>query len=252
MNRETPLELAARSFFEHVGYVVSRIPEANDDQRADYSIENAGERLIAEVKSRGPDEEFERQMERVGRASSEQSFGRANPISRQIREASGQLAATFPENPSWPRILVLVAAGDNPDLQVEQFRATLYGTIHLLRAGGVGAVAIPCFYFTFNDFYRFRDIDAAVVLTPRGALLWLNAFGKRRDRVRETTLFKKLSAVGAVTDPDLLERAGEAFLVDTDMDRRDEDVTLAHVRSKYGHPELITFKPKNFRAAVQR
>ena len=44
---------------------------------------------------------------------------------------------------------------------------------------------------------------------------------------------------------------GDAFLADTDIDRRDEAAMLSYVRRKYGRPELLTFVPTKFRAAVK-
>jgi hypothetical protein len=252
MVRETPEEWEARRFFESLGYVVTRLSESSDFQRADYSVENGVDHFLAEVKSRGPDEDFEQRMERFGRAQSQETIGRSNSISKQITGAAGQLAATAAENPSLLRVIVLVAAGDHPELQVDQFQATLYGKVDLLRADCAGVLAVPCFYFTFSDFFRLPDIDAAVVLAPAGARLCINSFAGRRDRLGESRLHKELSAAGAVTDPEAQERLGNAFLADdTDIDRRDEAAMLRYVRSKYGHPELLTFLPTIFRAAVR-
>jgi hypothetical protein len=251
MARETPEESEARRFFEFLGYVVTRVPESRDSQRADYSIENGADQFIAEVKSRGPDEHFEQRMERFGRAESQQTIGRSNPISKQISVAASQLAATTAGNQSLLRIVVLVAAGDDPELQVEQFQATLYGKVDLLREGRFGVVAVPCFYFTFNDFFRHPAIDAVVVLVPAGARLCINSFARQRDQLGESKLHKELTAVGAVTDPEAQERLGDAFLADTHIDRRDEAAMLGYIRSKYGHPELLTFAPTKYRAAVK-
>src|ERR1035438_2046029 len=68
MVRETPEEWEARRFFESLGYVVTRLSESSDFQRADYSVENGVDHFLAEVKSRGPDEDFEQRMERFGRS----------------------------------------------------------------------------------------------------------------------------------------------------------------------------------------
>ena len=247
---ETTEESEARRFFESLGYVVTRIPESSDGQQADYSIENGIDQFIAEVKSRGQDVEFERSMEQFGHAESQQTTGRSNPISKQISVATRQIAATADQEPSSLRVIVFVAAGDDPDMQVEQFQATLYGRVYLLREGDAGVVAVPCFYFTFSDFFRFNDVDAAVVITPAGARLYINSFAGRRDRLRQSKLHKVLSAAGAVTDPEAQEQRGDAFLADTDIDRRDETAILDYVRRKYGRPELLTFRPKKFRAAV--
>jgi hypothetical protein len=68
MKSETPEEIEARGFFEFLGYIVTRIPEARDGQRADYAIKDGTDRYIAEVKSRGPDQDFARQLQGPVRA----------------------------------------------------------------------------------------------------------------------------------------------------------------------------------------
>lgn len=250
MAKETPEELEARKFFECLGYVVTQVPESSGSERADYAVADGVDQFVAEVKSRGRDEAFERSMERFGHAESQQAVGRSNPISKQISVAAGQLASTAAESPGLLRIVVLVAAGDDPELQADQFQATLYGTVDLLREDVDGVVAVPCFYFAFSDFCRFPGVDAAVVLVPPAARLCINGFSRRRGRLAESNLYKVLSAAGAVSDPEAQERLGQAFLADADIDRRDEAAMLGYVRSKYGLPELLPFKPTKYRAAA--
>ena len=225
--KETPEEREVRKFFEHLGYTVTRVAEAEDAQTADYRVRVARERLLVEVKGRGPDVEFARQLDERSRAESEQPMARTNTISRQIREAADQLAATEPDDPLVCRLVAFVAAGDDPDLQVEQFQKTLYGIVDLVSQGGSGAIALPCFYFTFGDFFRFRHVDGAVVLSPRGARLCVNAFGQGIDRLRGSSLYERVAASEALTDPDVIEERGKAYLADTDIDRRDEAGVLA-------------------------
>jgi hypothetical protein len=256
MKSETPEEIEARGFFEFRGYIVTRIPEARDGQRADYSLKDGTDRYIVEVKSRGPDQDFASQLERGARAESKQPMGRTNTISRQVKEASDQLAATDPDDLSALRLIVFVAAGDDPELQVEQFKRTLYGIVDLLRQEASEAIATPCFYFTFNEFFRFPHVDGALVLFPMGAQktdvhLYANGYSCRSDRLRASKLYQQLALSGAVTDPVMLERAGKAFVADTDLDRRNEGAVLSYIRNKYGQPELLDVRFKKLRVAVK-
>ncbi len=256
MKSETPEEIEARGFFEFLGYIVTRIPEARDGQRADYAIEDGTDQYIAEVKSRGPDQDFARQLERGAIAESQQLIGRTNSISGQVKGASDQLAATEPDDPSALRLIVFVAAGDDPELQVEQFKSTLYGKVDLLRQEASEEIATPCFYFTFSEFFRFRHVDGALVLLPMGAQkigahLYANGYSCRSDRLRASKLYQQLSLSGAVTDPIMLEREGKAFVADTDLDRRNEGSVLSYIRNKYGRPELLDARFKKVRVAVK-
>jgi len=248
---ESPEELEAHRFFEHLGYAVSRIAETGSAQAADFRVRDSQEAFLVEVKGRGPNANFARQLEIEARAESEQRMARINTISRQVREAADQLAATDPDDRTSFRVLAFVAAGDDPDLQVDQFQKTIYGTVDLLTDTGSGATAMPCFYFTFSDFFRFRHIDAAVVLSPRGARLCINGFGGASHLLRASRLHSSFSSADAVTDPALVEGQGQAYIADTDFDRRDELAVLAYVREKYGRGELLPFKPTKLRVAMK-
>jgi len=120
------------------------------------------------VKKRIADAEFARQVEQFSWSETEDPIARTNVISRQIGDAADQLNATDPDDASALRLITFVVAENDPDIHVEQFQRTLFGTVDLLTESSGGVVAVPCFYFTFNDFFRFRCVDAAVILSPRG------------------------------------------------------------------------------------
>lgn len=248
---ESPEELEVRRFFEHLGYAVARIAEAAGVQTADYRARDSQHALLIEVKARGPDAEFARQLEIGARAESEQPMARTNTVSRRVREAADQLSATDPDDRTSFRLVAFVAAGDDPDLQVDQFQKTIYRTVDLLTETASEATAVPCFYFTFSDFFRFRHIDGGVVLSPRGAHFCINAFGERNQSLRDSSLYQGLSAADAVTDPAVLEMRAEAYIADTDLDRRDKAAVLAYVREKYRRSELLPFQPTKIRVAVK-
>jgi hypothetical protein len=250
-DREAPEESEARRFFESLGYVATRLPESSHSRQADYSVQNGVDQLLVEVKSRRRDEGFDQDLEQFGRAQSQQTLGRRNPISKQISDAAGQLAATAAENSSSLRLVVFVTADDDPKVQFDQVEATLYGKIDLLCEGSAGVVAVPCFYFTFSEFFRTPSVDAAMVLTPMGGRLLINAFSGRRGRLGASKLYQELLAAGAVTDSEAQELMGDAFLADTDIDRRDEAAILSYIRNKYGRPGLLAVVPTRFRAAIK-
>jgi len=247
--KESREETIARRFFETLGCSVERIAPAQDPQ-ADFRIQHESDRYIVEVKGRGPDQDFARQLRESGQAGSQAPMSRTNTISRQVSEAAGQLATTDPTDDASIRLMAFVAAGDDPELQVDQFQKTLYGTVDLLKEASPRPLAVPCYYFTHSDFFRYRHIDGALVLAPSGARLCVNDKGNHCSQLRASGLFTRLNAHGAVTDPERAESSGEGFIADTGHDRADEDGVLAYVREKYSRPELITFKPIKVRSAV--
>src|SRR3989442_9635215 len=116
---ETQEELIARRFFESLGCSVTRLPKIEGQPRAGYRVQDSANRYIVEVKGRGPDAEFARQLREHGSAGTQHRIARTNTISRQITEAAEQLEATDPNDTSSLRMIAFVAAGDDPDLQVD-------------------------------------------------------------------------------------------------------------------------------------
>lgn len=228
-----------------------RIPRATSGPSADFRAVSRTERLVVEVKSKDPDEDFARQLRVGSRAESEAPIARTNVLSARVGEAADQLAATAPRDKSLLRLVAFVAAQDDPDLQVEQFQRTIYGSVELLREGESRVRSVPCLYFTFSDFFRLPEVDGALVISPRGGRLCLNAFSARCAQLRATVLHARLAVSGAVTDPEVDERTGKLMIADTDIDRRNEAAVLAFVRKKYDRPELFAVAPKRIRVAVK-
>jgi hypothetical protein len=70
---------------------------------------------------------------------------RNSTISKQVVDADNQTRATSSNRALPLRLAVLVADGDAPDFQLEQFKATLYGLVYLLRDKLSAVESVPCF-----------------------------------------------------------------------------------------------------------
>lgn len=134
--KERPEERQVGRFFESLGYTVSRIPAAPRTRQADFRVWSEAERFIIEVKARGPNQEFARQLKETGQAGSEEPMARTNVISAQVSDAASQLHATDSDDARALRLMAFVARGDDPDLQLDQFKKTTYGIVDLLTAKG--------------------------------------------------------------------------------------------------------------------
>ena len=243
---ENDAEHQVRMFFESQRFHVDRIISLQDERRADYRVTHENEVYIVEVKGRIEDKEYERDLLEQGEAIREGLLGYTNPASKQIREAAKQLIVT-PAEPSAFRVIALVTAYDDPETHAEQFQSTLYGMVDLLIPAENGhARAIPCYYFTFSEFYNLPEVDAALILIPGGAKICLNSFSTRLHEFRKTSLCQLLASVGAVSDPEEREKQGKAYIADCSLDRRDESLIREYVRRKYKLTHLPPHLPMTF------
>ena len=238
------------NFLERHGFSVQEICEVPGERRADLRATHNAEEYLVEVKSRIADEVYFSELYATGTAERKKFLGRTNAVSAQVRDGAEQLVTT-PSTPEAFRLLALIAFGDDPETQASQFQATLYGTVDVLTPGEAGsAVATPCFFFSFSEFFRLRHIDAAMIMIPGASRLCLNSFGYCLPEMRESSLTKLYAENDGLIDPSSLEAKGEAFLADCNLDRRDEAALLRYVQEKYGLQHAFTFNPNKYTAAV--
>jgi hypothetical protein len=216
------------------------------------SLDDDGAEYLFEVKTRAVIETFRSDLIEKGEASREDYVGRTNVISGKIQHAKDQLSSSPSEKDPF-RIIVFVSSEDEPDVEAEQFRSTIYGIVDLLIPGDLGiAKAIPCLYFTFSDFFRYPEIDGAIILTSEWMQLCPNPFGLKQKEFEKSYLHRKYENVGAIINPEKTEQDGEAFIVDCDIDRRDKKKLLAYITKKYDlEMEPIPFEPKHLKYAVR-
>lgn len=246
---ENDAERLTRLFFESQAFQVERIPTATGEQRADYRVSDANHTYVVEVKGRIEDDDYAQELWHSGKAFREDALGRINAVSRRIRDAAQQLAATPTDATSF-RIITLAAVGDDPETQATQFQATLYGIVDLLTPAEDGSArARPCFYFSFSEFFILRHVDAALILLPSGSRICLNSYGLKVEAFRQTALYQLHESHGAVADPERMEVRQEAFIADCNLDRRDESALLAYIKQKYTLDQVITFNPRKYTAS---
>lgn len=248
---ETKAELRVRGFFERIGFRVERIGVNEKDLRADYLISDGSHSYLLEVKSRDDDKAYVTQLERQGFAEKEASLGRTNSLSAALRDAHKQLLGT-PTGRDTFRIIVITASKEDTERDFRQIIGTLYGSVDLLTDDQNGvAIAKTCYYFTFNEFFKMREVDAALIFTNEGSLLLLNTFRHALPRFHQTRLYLQYKERSAVLDPVAEERAGDAMIADCDIDRKEEKAVIRYIEQKYNLEHVIPFKPKMYTATAR-
>ena len=161
---------------------------------------------------------------------------RSNSLSAALEEADRQLAST-PAPEGAFRVVWLPCLHDEAPFLLDQAARTLYGIkdvwIEDQQLRGMPADSRPTFFADFCDLYRFDRIVAAVLSTRATIQLCLNPFCADLGRFRSSWLMREFDADG-VCDPAELERTGTIFIVDGDVDRRDERSVLKRISDKYG------------------
>ena len=134
------------------------------------------------------------------------------------------------------------ATGMHAQGKYEQFMATLYGRTNILEMNM--SSYRRCYYFRNADLFRRASvIDGAVAAYTDGqtitAKLCLNTLSPRYQTLKQSTVVGTFGA--AIEDPIELEKAGTAFVLDCDLDRKAEGPLLAYLQAKYKTAPLMSF-----------
>lgn len=173
-----------------------------------------------------------------------------NRISGIIGKAAKQLRSTGSDVEHDARVVWFTATGFDREAKDHQAFNTLYGCTKSFDLD-VSASLRDCYFRYNSEFFRHNDLDGAYLLKAdngSGVIrLCLNPFGANWKALRDSPFTSKL--VNGLVDPVALESSGEAMIVDTDIDRRDEQALLGYLSGKYGI-EKLQFMDMNIATAT--
>ncbi len=222
------------------GFSVKKIPESNlkGEKRPDYEVKVGGFTYLIEVKSREDNKkkiaEKNTRLEQGEIYGQHKPFIRRNTVSGIIRDAYEQLENYGSKDCC--RIVWLCAVGDTKEAKFEQFKAALYGTTQMLDLDGDGYHR-PCYFYRNSDFFRYRNVlDAAIVSTLTQVELCLNPFSVKYVDLCASHFAKTFK--DSVCDPIKDESKGYAYIVDSDVDRKDEAAVMKYLQKKYNASKL--------------
>lgn len=234
------IEEAIGAQMKEWGFSVEKIPESEKkgDKRPDYEVTVDGSTFLIEVKSREDDKnevvEREKTLEKGEIYGQHKALVRKNTLSGIIRDACDQLKNYGSEDNF--RIIWLCAIDDAQEAKFEQFKAALYGKTQMFDLDGDGYHR-PCYFYRDSDFFRYRStLDAAIVSTLSMVELCFNPFSSKNTEFQNskfTATFKD-----SICNPIKDESEGYAYLVDSEVDRKDENAVMRYLREKYNAPKL--------------
>jgi hypothetical protein len=164
---------------------------------------------------------------------------RNNRLSKIVTKAASQLRSSSDREHDF-RVVWFTATGVDAEAKYYQFMATLYGSTRIIELDN--QKLRHCYFFRNSDFHRCADVlDGAVVAHIIGnslsAKLCLNPLSVRWEALRDSAFARPFGT--AIEDPVESESAGIAFVVDADIDRKDEGAVLRFLQQKYSTRPLM-------------
>ena len=224
-------ELIVKNWFSNHGYEIDKIPESNEES-PDFLIADDTSIYLLELKTKFPSEKEiaeRRQVLSSGEIYNiDEIITFQNRLSKIIGKAKNQLK-NYKVGEDVLRLVWLLSTGHLDEPRLDQFEATLYGSAYLYSIERYG----NCYFFYNSDFFKYREIlDAAIVSTTSKGKLLLNPLSPRYEKIKNSSLIKHFKE-GSVIDPIENEKQGQALLVDSDVNRANEQAVLQYLKEKY-------------------
>lgn len=237
-----------RAILKQWGVQVDDIPTSDLEKKkeADFLATFGSTRVLIEEKTKEDDPEY------LARRASELESGaihditlpikRDETISGIVRSASRQLKSSS-NLPHDFRLIWFTATGVTAQGKYEQFMSTLYGRTNIIEMNAIG-VYRRCYFFRNADFFRRAAvIDGAVAAYTNGTSistkLCLNPLSPRYEQLKSSEVLTPFR--DAIEDPIEMERSESAFILDSAIDRKNEDELFAFLQKKYQTGPLMVF-----------
>ena len=225
-------ELSVKARLGALGFDVDFVATA-EQERPDLLASKDGSRMVVEVKTRTEDRQLRKAMESVKLGETRAVFAhldKHNSISAHVEKANRQLSS-IAEASDFRLLWFQSDSGLFVHDGGEQIAATLLGVRMLcVVREGMPPEAMYCFYADRADFFRYREIDGAMVEVDGDLTLFLNEFSPRRLDFAESPIARTISP--HVVSVLALAREGCCYVIDADVDRKDDAVLLEFLRSK--------------------
>lgn len=181
-------ENEVRSYLKSIGFIVTKIPESSQ-RTPDFLVSDEVNQYVIEVK----DKDNQKFIDLVDGKNTNRKVNLEydNVISGIIREGVAQLDSYDSQEKIFRMIWFLIDTNLFGGSLSSQIGKTLYGLqeIEGYKANGEFFQTI-CYYFTFSEFFRNKQLDAVVVQSPNETVLCVNDFSSQRDEFRQTKLYQ--------------------------------------------------------------
>lgn len=224
-------ETKVKDWFLTHGYEINKIPETNKES-PDFFITDDTSAYLLELKTKFPSEEEATERETVLSSGEiyniDEIVTHKKSLSKIIWKAKSQLK-NYDTEEDILKLVWLLAAGHLAEPRLNQFEATLYGSIYLYSIERYG----KCYFFHNSDFFKYREVlDGAIISTESKGKLLLNPLSPRYNKMKGSSIIEHFKE-GSIVDPIEIENLGQAFFVDAGINRADEQAVLEYLKQKY-------------------
>lgn len=226
---------------------VQKIPEENTRKTPDLIVKFGGDVIVVEEKDKKDSEDFLK--ERESKLSGGKLFdfsisqGFDNRLSGLVRDAARQISSDGAPLHDFGIVWFNSAIGAST-AKAKQFEYTLYGVSGIISLDA--NIVVPCYFFGESAFFRNKDTLAGAIIAEisdqsASLRLCLNPYSPNYGEFRNSYFTKLFADHGVMVDPLKEESDGRAYILDADIDRKDEDQLLRHISKKYGIENVSTF-----------
>lgn len=231
------------SVISSFGFHVEKIPESSSES-PDFFVTDGSDRYLIELKTKLDSDDLvaERQevLEKGEMYQRTTVLERTNTISGIIRKAARQLASKKDEYSADYCFICLHASGLGASEKITRYEVSLYGSKEIIHFDGGDPNIKTCYYFTNSDFFNNKEIvDGALILGDKAGRLCLNNLSPRYKGLRDSSFVAAF--YDGLVDPWHKEKNGQAYVVDGDLPRNDENGVLNYIREKYGLKKVVPF-----------
>jgi hypothetical protein len=244
-------EEITQALFASLGLPLQRVVRSEVEPRPDFeAVDVEGQLYLVETKTRFDTDKFREALEGDGLGVSEPRLDHDNTAEAILKSAVKQLSAMRSDR-SDLAILCYVFAGFSTDMQSEQLRSTLWGTVRVVDVFDL-AFSTPCFYLGPSAFLRYPNLDGVLAIEPATGRVGLypNRFSPRR--VEDSMLGRSLAELRAVFTPEDAQAHGAGVVLPISVDAPgDFRSRLRAVQVMTGRRGLSPMRSMGFQSAFR-
>jgi len=225
-------------------FYAERIPESTQEgKRADIAAWKGEDHYIIEVKTKDDHPDLMDEIEKgndLEIIEYKKELFRSNTLSGIIHDAVDQLIETPDNNYSFK--IIWFRAVESLIVDILSFlKSTIYGIRYLLIRDSMNKFYhVECYYFDFNDFFKYTMLDGIILDDGVKLELCTNSFSSRLPEFQNSTLYQLFAERNKLIDPLQLEKEGRIFVADTQISRKNENDIKNFIESKYNvHVQIL-------------